>query len=177
MPQLFFALWPDTNSTLKLARHRVELARECGGRALRPDALHMTLVFLGSVEEVHIPEVMACADRIIARPFDIVIDKATSFPHTEVAWLGCTAPPQKLFDLQFSLQSQVQQSEFAVDLRPFVPHVTVARHLAHPCPPRGIPPIVWPVRSYSLIESRSNENTTTYAALMTWPLSETIFAK
>lgn len=171
MSRLFFALWPDDAVTLKLARYRLELARACEGRAVRPDTLHITLVFIGEVPETRIVELAGCADRVTARPFDLVVDTVGCFDKAHVAWLGCSQPPAALLDLQFALQTEAAQAGFSVDARPFKVHLTVVRNVGLAFKRRQLPGINWPVRSFNLIESALTESGPVYKILKTWELS------
>jgi 2'-5' RNA ligase len=171
MSHLFFALWPDNTVRLKLARYRLDLARACEGRAVRPDTLHLTLVFIGEVPETRVAELAACGDRVTARLFDLVMDTAGCFDMARVGWLGCSQPAAALFDLQFALRSEAAQAGFGLDPRPFKPHVTVVRNVGFPFEPQQLPGINWQVRSFSLIESIPAESGPAYNILDTWELS------
>ena len=117
MSRLFFALWPDDAVRVELARYRLDLARACEGRPVRTETLHITLVFIGEVPEVRVAELAACADRVTARAFDLVVDTAGCFDKAHVAWLGCSQPPAALLDLQFALQTEAAKAGFSVDAR------------------------------------------------------------
>lgn len=171
MSRLFFALWPDDAVTLKLARYRLELARACEGRAVRPDTLHITLVFIGEVSETRVAELAACAGRVTARGFDLVVDTAGCFETAHVGWLGCSQPPAALFDLQLALRTEAAQAGFGSDARPFKPHLTVVRNVGLRFKRRQLPGINWPVRSFNLIESVLTESGPAYKILGTWQLS------
>jgi 2'-5' RNA ligase len=171
MSRLFFALWPDDAVRLKLARYRLDLARAYEGRAVRPDTLHLTLVFIGEVPETRVAELAGCADRVPACAFDLVVDTAACFEMAHVGWLGCSQPPAALFDLQLALRSEAAQAGFGLDPRPFKPHVTVVRNVGLPFKQQPQPDINWPVRSFNLIESELTESGPAYEILRTWKLS------
>jgi 2'-5' RNA ligase len=171
MPRLFFALWPDDTVRLKLSRYRLDLARACEGRAVRTDTLHLTLVFIGEVDDARIDELAACADRVTARFFDLVVDTAGCFARARVGWLGFSKPSTKLFDLQLALRSEADQAGFGLDPRKFKPHVTVVRDVGFPFPRQKLPAINWKVRSFDLVESLPSATGPVYEILRTWELS------
>ncbi len=53
--RLFLALWPGEAVAGALDAAGLEAQRLCGGRRMRRDTLHLTLVFLGDVEASRIP--------------------------------------------------------------------------------------------------------------------------
>ena len=48
--RVFFALWPTAAERAQLAAWQAPLKRLCGGRAMRGETLHNTLVFIGDVD-------------------------------------------------------------------------------------------------------------------------------
>lgn len=170
MARFFFALWPDDDVCLRVARHAVELAREAQGRATRPESLHMTLSFLGEIPDKRVPDLSACAQSVFARPFNFELNRAACFPRAKVAWLGSTEPPQELFDLQAILQAELVAADFEVDSRPFMPHITVARGVEIGLPVRDIPPILWAARSFCLVKSAPESSGAHYEVVNTWKL-------
>lgn len=171
MSRLFFALWPDDAVRAELARYRLGLARACEGRAVRADTLHITLLFIGDVPVSRVAALAACASRVIACPFDLVVDTAGCFKIAKVGWLGCSQPPAALTDLQLAVRSQVAQAGFGLDPRKFKPHVTGVRDIGFPVKRQKLPGINWPVRSFSLIESVLTGSGPDYKILRTWELS------
>lgn len=170
MSRLFFALWPDDAVRRALARYRLDLVEACEGRAVSSDTLHLTLVFIGEVAEARVAELAACADRVTALPFGLVLDSAGCFDMARVCWLGCSQPPAALFDLEFALRSEAAQAGFDLDQRPFNPHVTVVRKVILPFKRQQLPGISWPVRSFSLNESVQTESGPAYKILGVWQL-------
>lgn len=86
--RLYFALWPDDGIRLQLSRYRLQLAREGDGRAVFPATLHMTLAFLGDVDDTLIPSVEKIADELQAAPFNYAVNVAGCFPKAGVAIIG-----------------------------------------------------------------------------------------
>jgi 2'-5' RNA ligase len=100
-------------------------------RWVRPDGLHLTLKFLGSVEESHLPAVeegfvAACAGtpRLTLSVRDFGTFPAAGQPR--VLWAGLEADPA-LELLAHRLEGQFEAVGFPVEGRPFRPHVTLGR--------------------------------------------------
>ena len=113
-------------------------ARRYPVRWVDADAIHLTLKFLGEVDDTREGEVrdgLAAAVRG-ARAFSVAIDGFGAFPsphRPRVVWVGCEpAPPLEL--LQHRLEQEMDRIGFPLEGRPFHPHLTLgrAKRDAHP---------------------------------------------
>ncbi|MGB5081465.1 MAG: RNA 2',3'-cyclic phosphodiesterase, partial [Burkholderiales bacterium] len=134
--RLFFALWPDDEVRTQLARRSRELHAVCGGRPTRPENLHVTLAFLGSVEEACVAEVERAAAEVVTRAATLVLDRTGYWKHNRIAWVGCSVVPPGLDALVSELRGALVKSKIAFDSKSFVSHVTLLRE-AHE--PRAMP--------------------------------------
>lgn len=128
---------------LALRQSLAERARSSRGRFpkarfIRPEAMHLTLVFLGETDsdllpELHLAFAEACAGtgRLALR-----LDEVGAFPprgKARVLWAGLAgahdeAPPAALAALYERLGQAAQRTAgVAPERRPFHPHVTLAR--------------------------------------------------
>ena len=170
MSRLFFALWPDDRVRAELAAQRDRIAHDYAGRATRPDTLHLTLLFLGEVDELRVPTLLACGDRIKSVAFQLRIDACAHFREARVACLGGTEPPAALTDLHRALLTEVRAAQFSVDESVYQPHITMARSCTIFPSPHPTPIVDWPVESFVLIDSRRTEAGAIYRVLKYWPL-------
>lgn len=176
--RLFFALWPD-----ELVRQQIEstLLAQPQRNATPRAHWHMTLVFLGMTSRQQQSCLEKAATSVKARSFHLQLDTTGYFPHARVAWLGCRQYNQALQDFQGALEQALRNacpSHTAFD-RPshsFCPHVTLYRHVdsfpavsAFPEIEVESTSIKWPVRSFSLIESRRTGQPV-YRTLNRWGL-------
>ena len=168
--RLYFALWPDDGIRLQLSRYRLQLAREGNGRAVFPVTLHMTLAFLGDVDETLIPAIEKIADKLQAAPFNYAVNVAGCFPKAAVAWLGAKETPWHLFELQKNLQSLLAAAKLGHDTRTFRPHITVVRDIKTPFADRAIAPIRWPIDHFSLVSALIGPTGPKYEVLNNWRL-------
>jgi 2'-5' RNA ligase len=79
-----------------------ELAQVAGGRPVPAEKLHLTLAFLGEVDESRMALLPDCA-RIGAAHFRLELDRVGSFRRARVAWAGASAPPRTLLGMQAML--------------------------------------------------------------------------
>lgn len=98
----------------------------------RPEGIHLTLKFLGEVEESRIPEIMAALTNAARNTggFRIEIAGAGAFPNPKnarVAWLGITGDGDKLAALQAAVEGAMTGLGMERDDRHFTPHLTLGR--------------------------------------------------
>lgn len=149
----FLALWPDAAVRAQLAERSAAAARACAGRAPQPDTLHLTLVFIGTTSADRIAALSAMMDAIDAPWFALRFDRSGWFRQSGVAWLGVREPPEALMALQEALARGASRLGFSLDVRPYVPHLTLARDVHKPLPDRVFAPLDWPVASFVLVAS------------------------
>ena len=113
-------------------------ARKFPVRWVDPDAIHLTLKFLGDVadaQEAVVRHGLAAAVQG-AKAFSLLVDGFGAFPTPQrphVLWVGCDpAPPLEL--LQHRLEQAMDRIGFPLEGRPFHPHLTLgrAKRDAHP---------------------------------------------
>ncbi len=92
-----------------------------------PEHFHLTLRFLGELDEAVARDVDDELGRIVAAPFEIALAGAGSFGGREPSalWAGVDAPVD-LARLQASCESAVRRAGLAPEPRKFKPHVTLA---------------------------------------------------
>ena len=164
------------------------VAAAARGRRVPPENFHLTLVFLGSVPEARISDVVAIgvdvASQVTQPRVGVMLDAieywkkpkvvvATGGPETDDALLANA--------LTRALESRLTQAGFIPDLdssrsvggretRKFCPHVTLARKVAHPIGPIGIQPVLWSFNDFALVESRTEAKGSVYTVLQSFPL-------
>ncbi|HET9902588.1 MAG TPA: RNA 2',3'-cyclic phosphodiesterase [Xanthobacteraceae bacterium] len=125
MPRLFTGLElpPDIRASLAMLRGGLP-----GARWIDPDDYHLTLRFIGDVDERTAQEVGSMLDSVNRRSFELQFVGLTSFggrrPRAVVATVS--APPD-LLELQAEHERIMQRIGLGPDGRKFIPHVTLAR--------------------------------------------------
>ena len=92
---------------------------------------HLTLKFLGDVNEAMVPKLTAAADRAAGRHvhLQMSVRDVGAFPNfrrARVVWIGVEQEP-RLELLHHDLEEACAQEGFEVEGRPFRPHITLAR--------------------------------------------------
>lgn len=115
-------------------RKILEELRQCGAdvRWVRPEAVHLTLKFLGEIRPEQAEEIRPAVQEVAGRygPFKMVARGLGCFPRLEkprVVWVGLEGEKWKLEALQRDVESALMQLGFPKEERPFKPHLTLGR--------------------------------------------------
>lgn len=98
---------------------------------VRAEGIHLTLKFLGDVEETKIPELTECVGecaRALTR-FEIMTTIHGGFPNLrrpKVLWVGVDGG-QRLLQLQCDIERSLEALGFPLERKKFHPHITVGR--------------------------------------------------
>lgn len=169
MTRLFFALWPDADTREGLAR----AARQSGvdsRRLVPPQNLHVTLAFLGNVDEALQKRLVEAAAGLRGHAFSLTIDRSGWWRRAGIAWLGPHHVPGELSRLHADIAGLARGSGLALEDRSFRPHVTVARKLSVP-PGFEFEPIRWKIRDFCLAASHTLPGGAEYRIICRWPLT------
>ncbi len=167
--RLFFALWPDDSLRARLAA-LTAAAAGLRGRAVARENLHLTLVFLGALDEGQKACAEQVADEVRSDAFSLVLDHSGHWRGPQVLWVGASSPPRPLRALVETLHLGLEPCGHRPDNRPFRAHVTLMRKAATPPPELRVEPLHWPVREFCLIRSETLPEGARYRVLRTWPL-------
>jgi len=168
MKRLFFALWPDESTRGQIAWLNQQL--EDAGRKLIPQNLHVTLVFLGNVEDDVAEAVERLAADIRAAPVELVFDELDYWKRPRVLCLTCRRQPRAVYDLVNKLTRMVSGFPIRLDNRPFRAHITLSRK-AQQRPVLVFEPIHFKAQDFALVQSVSTDHGVRYQVLARWPLS------
>ena len=134
--RLFVAvdLSEEARQAMAAEQRRIAAALARGQTSLkwvRPEHMHLTLVFLGSVDEARVPAVIDALGRDVhTAPFDMVFDGVGAFPPRgapRVLWTGVTEGAAQLVVLQRDVGQRAAALGIALEDRPFNPHLTLGR--------------------------------------------------
>jgi 2'-5' RNA ligase len=143
MPRLFFGLEIPETIKADLLQVKTQIA---GARWQSRGQLHLTLAFLGEVEEQQLPRACELAQSVTQRAFELEVRGLGCFGATDnpkILWAG-VSPETELRALQQDLATRLAGGGFSLKNPNFKPHITVSRFR----PPAG--------SVASLIESRRN---------------------
>ena len=99
---------------------------------VRSEAIHLTLKFLGSVDESRVPTIAEAVGATVGgiAPFDLRLDGTGTFPpgrRPSVVWAALNGDLDALLALQAPIESAMASLGFAPERRDFRPHLTLAR--------------------------------------------------
>jgi 2'-5' RNA ligase len=167
--RLFFALWPDEAVRERLARWSRELRAACGGRPTLPENLHVTLAFLGNVEDARVAEVERAAGEVPPCGVSLVLDQPGYWKHNRIAWAGASAVPRELDAMVVDLRSALSRSNIDFDgKKGFVSHVTLLREAREPRAMPALDPIEWRLDGFALVRSVTLPSGSRYEVLKKW---------
>lgn len=176
--RLFIAIRFDRDTEAAFAAIRDALrARSVTGTFTRTENMHLTLAFLG--ETTRLREAKRAVEALQGAPFPLVFRGFGRFARTEgdLCWVGVERSPA-LLDLHNQLGKSLRKSGFAVEGRPFRPHITLGRRVV-PAPDfdresfaADLPEIRMTANAVSLMESARIQGRLTYTPLLTKPLEE-----
>ena len=104
-----------------------------GVRWVRPQGVHLTLKFLGEIDEELVPGVLEAMERACrgTGPFTLGLGNVGAFPNTNsprVIWVGLSGDVEPLSELQRRVDQSLHSAlSFPLEARPFTPHLTLGR--------------------------------------------------
>lgn len=150
-----------------------------GVRWEKAEKLHVTLKFLGSVEDAKAPEIGSIIGELCGgySPFDTALSSAGGFPdlkHPRVIYVGLSGNPG-LLSLQTSIEEALEPLGFESETRPFIPHVTIGRiksrlRIREPLPDPE--PYEFAIDEIGLIKSQTNRDGSVYTPLHIFHLNK-----
>ena len=185
MIRAFIAVTLDSKVIEKIAHATTQLRAEIiGVRWVAPANFHLTLKFLGGIDEAMVEPIEArLRDQLSLFPrFSINAKGLGVFPSPKrprVLWVGLTG--DRLIALASRVESALQQFGFTPETRKFTPHLTIGRwRQADPAPKsldrqledwRAYDFGISRVESVSLIQSVLKSEGASYNRLATIPLN------
>jgi 2'-5' RNA ligase len=125
MPRLFTGLEIPSDIGQALSTLRGGLP---GARWINPENYHLTLRFIGDVDDTVAHEVASLLGRVKRGAFDLHLDGLTSFGGRKPrAVVANVSPAQALLDVQAEQERLMQRIGLEPEGRKYTPHVTVAR--------------------------------------------------
>jgi RNA 2',3'-cyclic 3'-phosphodiesterase len=151
-----------------LVHTAMQARTECGGRAIAPDKIHLTLVFVGTVERAVTASLQSYAAALPLKSFELELTSLGYWPHNRIIWAGTETCPHELGAVVAALSRGLAGLGIRGEDRPYVPHVTLVRHAR--CAPQQLrmARLRWLARELVLVESVTDVSR--YEVLARWPL-------
>jgi 2'-5' RNA ligase len=133
--RVFCAVELPANVRARAAEHIARLreeARDARASWERAEKMHITLKFMGEINQARVFDLQNAAERAVSNvaPFDLSIEGTGAFPPhglPRVLWLGVTDASGGLARLQQRLEDECAREGFAPDKKIYHPHLTLAR--------------------------------------------------
>lgn len=99
---------------------------------VEPRNLHLTLKFLGNIEEAQVAPLTEAlrSSRLLPPPFSLTFEGIGAFPKTtspRVIWVGLTKGCKELERLVEAVETVCEEARFPKEERPFKAHLTIGR--------------------------------------------------
>lgn len=164
--RLFFALWPEEAERAALAAWCSPLHKLCGGRVMRSETLHNTLVFLGDVPQHRLEALTLAAREVAGEAFEVVFDEARYWGHNRIVYAAPTVIPPQMLQLVSNLESRLKAHRFRFDRREYKPHVTLLRNAQwRDSPLPEMKRVTWQARNFALVQSAPDKKGANYRVL------------
>ena len=167
----FLALAPDADVALAIDDWRTRYW-PLAGREVPLQNLHVTLCFLGEVDEGRLERVARALDERVDAPLGLEIrfDEALWRADRGMTWLVPSAPPEGLAALVKRVRGVAGRAGIRVEKRAFRPHFTLARRIERPPPaPLTSPSFLCRFECVTLFESLLDPGGVRYRELAAWP--------
>jgi len=169
--RLFFALWPPASVRSRLEQVSGEVVGK-QGRAVAGANLHLTLAFIGSVDQTCRQCMEQAADKVQGKGFSLELSQVGHWSRPRILWLGPKQTPVQLEQLAADLVSALEPCGYEPDTRPYQAHLTLARKVSRPSKIQSVEPINWPVDNFCLVESVTAQEGPIYRVLKYWEFTQ-----
>ncbi len=108
-----------------------DMRRIEGVKWVKKENFHITLRFLGNVEEEKVKDISQCLGKVLPYPpFYLTLQGIGGFPSIHsprVIWLGCEEGREKVEEIKKRLDEELLKIDFPLEERTFHPHLTLGR--------------------------------------------------
>ncbi|MCB2425968.1 RNA 2',3'-cyclic phosphodiesterase [Methylophaga pinxianii] len=166
----FFALLPDLHSRIQIQNIMKRLPEDPSQKLQTTDNLHQTLLFLGHLEQKQINNLLTLSTSFRDTAIHMQFDHLTYWDVPKILCLTSRAPSTALFNLVERLQELAKQAEITIDIRPYQPHITLARKV-HEAVSVPMAPVRFEAEELVLMKSVSTAQGPQYQPVMHWPIT------
>lgn len=163
---VFFALWPDNRQRDRMRDFISPVVRQVEGRVTDRREWHITLSYLGEIEEKLIPGLLESAGKIEFEALRIRLDRMEYWPRPKIAAMVPPRVPPVLEKLVEQLNGLTLAAGVLPAQRVYRPHVTVVRNAKPFATERLAQSAVTEWSSFELLESTTERGSTTYRPLL-----------
>lgn len=169
MKRLFFALWPDQNTRQQCQQVIQSLPGQ--GKPVVANNLHVTLVFLGNIDQARQIAITKAANAINIQPMRLIFNHLSFWKKPAVVCLVAEQVDPAVSSLVTQLSMSARQLGIELDDRPYKPHITLLRK-AKSQVNIDFNPIHWQSNSFCLVESCSTTSGVEYRVIERWTMPD-----
>ena len=169
--RLFFGLSVEPERSREIARWR-EKSLPPFAKPVPEDNFHLTLSFLGEVNEARRIELGRSASRVRSPAFSLKFVETGLWLKQGIFYLAPETLPEVLESLVEQTRQIAMRGGLRVEKRKYFPHLTLARR-CHVAPPASLMPPDFDIRfgSFALFESRNMKRGVRYEILEEYELT------
>ncbi|HEV7164105.1 MAG TPA: RNA 2',3'-cyclic phosphodiesterase [Gammaproteobacteria bacterium] len=168
--RLFFALWPEDPVRQALYKASRVAVQASDGKPVSASHFHITLAFLGSLDQEASVRARSAAASVRSEPFQMELDSLGHWPEPQVLWCGIRRVPAAARALAEGLRQRLVSAGLRPDHKPFVPHVTLARKARRADALDSFGPVAWAAKDFVLVSSVTGDSGSEYSPLATYAL-------
>ena len=175
--RLFFALLPSPAQCAELADLVAPLVTRLQAQRVPPENFHATLCFVGPVAAEKLAALREAAAGIRGRTATLRFDALEFWEKPQVLCATASEPVDSsaAHELAAVLATAGSAAGFSPDVKPFRPHLTLARKVqrataAELLPCALMPPLVMHADKFVLMESRRGDAGSIYSVVDSWSL-------
>ncbi|EPJ44051.1 MAG: hypothetical protein OFPI_40760 [Osedax symbiont Rs2] len=169
--RLFLGLKPDLAQIQALVALQQQLAGT--GRPVPADNLHMTLFFLGTIEQNKADIFVRAIDSQIWPSFSVTLDQLSGWQKPKILCLAGSVSDEKLSSSVANIRAIAKTVALQDPFTTYTPHITLMRKaIALPDNSQQLltEPLVINPDSMHLFQSISRESGVEYQIIKSWPL-------
>lgn len=168
--RLFFAYWPSADKAEEIMPWVRQAHALYGGRMMRKDTLHMTLAFLGPVDESAAQELAQACSAWTLPTGSMLLREPGRFRNAKVVWVGPSAAEPASLDWLYQAHQQLwnrlEPFGWQAPESTFRPHVSLLRNAgAGELGALQRPAVSWTPERCVLVASRPTDTGSHYTVL------------
>jgi len=168
--RLFIALYPEVSVRKQLHRLTKDLVKAAGGRSVPTSNLHLTLRFLGALDESEQACVIENLDRIQGQAFTLQFVAIEHRKRQQMLWAVAADVPEALSRLVGQIERSSIDCGLSANDHAFWPHVTLARKVHKKVLPQVIDIPETRIDEFYLVRSETLPEGSQYTKLRSWSL-------
>ncbi|MDO4739213.1 MAG: RNA 2',3'-cyclic phosphodiesterase [Eubacteriales bacterium] len=165
--RLFVGIEINDEARAALSTARASWERSAKAKFCDADLYHLTLAFIGNVEPERLGDLKRTLGKVRFRPFSIKTGQADRF-EKGILFAGVQEPNEGLSALQSAVAQELREDGWAMEDRPYHPHITMAWQAEEFGTPPKIEPVTMPVRRFALFESAQVDGRFCYTPIAHW---------